>query len=55
LDFSGERQLCCQRAGDLSMHLTVPKGNGDRAWLALRRALWPDVSEVEQLSEMAVP
>lgn len=35
------------------MHLTVPKGNGDRAWLALRRALWPDVSEVEQLSEMA--
>ena len=35
------------------MQLTAPQGSTDRAWLALRLALWPDASEAEQLSGMA--
>jgi aminoglycoside 6'-N-acetyltransferase I len=35
------------------MQLTAPQGSADRAWLALRLALWPDVAEAEQFSEMA--
>ena len=35
------------------MQLTAPEGSADRAWLALRLALWPDVVEAEQLSGMA--
>jgi aminoglycoside 6'-N-acetyltransferase I len=35
------------------MQITVPTGSTDRAWLALRSALWPDASAAEQLSGMA--
>jgi aminoglycoside 6'-N-acetyltransferase I len=35
------------------MQLTPPQGSADRAWLALRLALWPDTVEAEQLSGMA--
>ena len=35
------------------MQLRAPQGSSDGAWLALRSALWPDVSEAEQLSGMA--
>lgn len=35
------------------MQLTAPSGGGDRAWLALRLALWPDASETEHLGGMA--
>jgi aminoglycoside 6'-N-acetyltransferase I len=35
------------------MQLTAPQGSADRAWLALRLALWPDTPEAEQLSGMA--
>jgi aminoglycoside 6'-N-acetyltransferase I len=35
------------------MQLTAPQGSADRAWLALRLALWPDVPEAEQLLGMA--
>jgi aminoglycoside 6'-N-acetyltransferase I len=35
------------------MQLTAPRGSADRAWLALRLALWPDVAEAEQLLGMA--
>ena len=34
------------------MQLTAPSGSGDRAWLALRSALWPDASETEHLAGM---
>jgi aminoglycoside 6'-N-acetyltransferase I len=34
------------------MQLTAPDGGGDREWLALRSALWPDVSETEHLAGM---
>jgi len=34
------------------MQIVAPQGGGDSAWLALRLALWPDVSEAEHLSEM---
>ena len=33
--------------------LTPPRGSDDRAWLALRIALWPDGSEAEHLAGMA--
>ena len=33
--------------------LAPPLGKDDRAWLALRIALWPDGSEAEHLSAMA--
>jgi aminoglycoside 6'-N-acetyltransferase I len=35
------------------MQLTAPSGGNDRAWLALRLALWPDDSETEHLAGMA--
>jgi aminoglycoside 6'-N-acetyltransferase I len=35
------------------MQLAAPQGSADRAWLALRLALWPDVAEAEQLLDMA--
>ena len=35
------------------MQLRAPQGSSDNAWLALRSALWPDVSEAEHLSGMA--
>jgi len=35
------------------MHVTAPSGSDDRAWLALRSALWPDASENEHLAGMA--
>jgi aminoglycoside 6'-N-acetyltransferase I len=35
------------------MQIVPPMGGSDSAWLALRLALWPDVSEVEHLSGMA--
>jgi aminoglycoside 6'-N-acetyltransferase I len=35
------------------MQLSAPQGSSDGAWLALRSALWPGVSEAEQLSGMA--
>jgi aminoglycoside 6'-N-acetyltransferase I len=35
------------------MQITVPSGSSDRAWLALRLALWPDASEAEHLVGMA--
>ena len=35
------------------MQLRAPQGSSDGAWLALRSALWSDVSEAEQLSGMA--
>ena len=34
------------------MQITAPHGSGDGAWLALRLALWPGVSEAGQLSGM---
>lgn len=34
------------------MQIVAPQGGGDSAWLALRLALWPDVSEAEHLSGM---
>ena len=34
------------------MRLTAPSGGSDRAWLALRSALWPDASETEHLTGM---
>ncbi len=34
------------------MQIAAPQGSGDSAWLALRLALWPDVSEAEHLSGM---
>jgi aminoglycoside 6'-N-acetyltransferase I len=34
------------------MQITPPDGSADGAWLALRLALWPDVSEAEQLLGM---
>ena len=34
------------------MQLVPPQGSSDGAWLALRSALWPDVSEAEQASGM---
>lgn len=33
--------------------ITPPQGPGDRAWLALRRALWPDGPQAEHLLGMA--
>jgi aminoglycoside 6'-N-acetyltransferase I len=35
------------------MQLTPPTGSGDGSWLALRTALWPDVSATEHLAGMA--
>jgi len=35
------------------MQLAAPNSPADRAWLALRLALWPDVAEAAQLSGMA--
>jgi aminoglycoside 6'-N-acetyltransferase I len=35
------------------MQIKAPSGSDDRGWLALRSALWPEVSEVEHLSGMA--
>ena len=35
------------------MQLTAPQGSTDGAWLALRLALWTEVTEAEQLSGMA--
>ena len=35
------------------MQLTVPEGSRDRAWMALRSALWPRESAAEQVSGMA--
>ncbi len=35
------------------MQLRAPQGSSDGAWLALRSALWPAVSEAEHLSGMA--
>jgi aminoglycoside 6'-N-acetyltransferase I len=35
------------------VRLEPPAGSADRAWLALRVALWPDGSEAEHLSAMA--
>jgi aminoglycoside 6'-N-acetyltransferase I len=35
------------------MQLEPPAGSADRAWLALRVALWPDSPEAEHLSAMA--
>jgi len=35
------------------MQLAAPQGSADRAWLALRLALWPDMVEAEQLVGMA--
>ena len=35
------------------MKIAAPRGSDDRAWLALRSALWPNVPEAEQLSGMA--
>jgi len=35
------------------MQLVPPQGSSDGAWLALRSALWPEVSEAEQVSGMA--
>jgi aminoglycoside 6'-N-acetyltransferase I len=35
------------------MQIIPPRGSADRAWLALRSALWPKVSEAEHLSGMA--
>jgi hypothetical protein len=34
------------------MQIVAPQRSGDSAWLALRLALWPDVSEAEHLSGM---
>lgn len=34
------------------MQFTAPNGGGDRAWLALRLALWPEASETEHLAGM---
>jgi len=34
------------------MQIVATQGGGDSAWLALRLALWPDVSEAEHLSGM---
>ena len=34
------------------MQLKAPQGSSDGAWLALRSALWPEVSGAEQLSGM---
>ena len=33
--------------------LTAPQGSGDRAWLHMRLALWPDGSEADHLLSMA--
>jgi aminoglycoside 6'-N-acetyltransferase I len=35
------------------MQLRAPQGSSDGGWLALRSALWPDLSEAEQLTGMA--
>jgi aminoglycoside 6'-N-acetyltransferase I len=35
------------------MRIAAPRGCSDGEWLALRLALWPDVSEAEHLSGMA--
>ena len=35
------------------MQISPPTGGGDSGWLALRLALWPDVSEAEHLCGMA--
>lgn len=35
------------------MQVAPPTGSGDRAWLALRLALWPDEREAEHLAGMA--
>jgi aminoglycoside 6'-N-acetyltransferase I len=35
------------------IRLTVPQGSGDRAWLALRSALWPGESDAGQPSATA--
>jgi len=35
------------------MQIIPPEGRADRAWLALRAALWPEASEAEHLSGMA--
>jgi len=35
------------------VQITAPRGANDRAWLALRRALWPDDTEEGELSGMA--
>ena len=37
----------------MSVTLTAPEGSDDRAWLALRSALWPGGPEAEQASAMA--
>jgi aminoglycoside 6'-N-acetyltransferase I len=34
------------------MQITAPQGSDDRAWLALRLALWPDGSPAEHLAAM---
>lgn len=35
------------------MQLAAPSDGSDRAWLALRSALWPEASETEHLAGMA--
>jgi aminoglycoside 6'-N-acetyltransferase I len=35
------------------MQITAPRGSDDRAWLALRVALWPDGSQAEHFAAMA--
>ena len=35
------------------MQIASPRGSTDRAWLALRRALWRETSQAEHLSGMA--
>jgi aminoglycoside 6'-N-acetyltransferase I len=36
-----------------TMQIALPRGTDDRAWLALRSALWPNVPEAAHLCEMA--
>jgi len=35
------------------MQIAPPRGSADRAWLALRSALWPETSEAEHIAGMA--
>ena len=35
------------------MRIASPENSADLSWLSLRRALWPDASELEHLREMA--
>jgi aminoglycoside 6'-N-acetyltransferase I len=37
----------------IPLQITPPTGSADRAWLALRVALWPEASAAEHLSGMA--